>query len=142
MTEGLGASIAAKIRGSVAPCSAAIRGPWMATVAADAAGSVELRVEGHPRGAPVSLRVTQGDAAPVKAEPAVGLPDAWPALCEEAGAGQSGAKAPSRSERRELSSCLHWNDLWPGVAPPPGRDAVRAELERRGFHPDPARSGD
>lgn len=111
-------------------------------VAADVAGSVELRVEGHSRGAPVSLKVAQGDAAPRKAEPAVGLPDAWPALCEEVGAGKTGGKAPSRSERRELSSCLHWNDLWPGVAPPPSRDAVRAELERRGFHPDPSRSGD
>lgn len=112
-------------------------------VAADAAGSVELRVEGHPRRGPIALKVTQGEGAPVKVEPAVSLPEAWPALCEEVTAGKSAGQEPSRAARRELASCLHWSDLWPGVAPPPpSRDAVRAELERRGFHPDPARSGD
>jgi hypothetical protein len=112
-------------------------------VAADAAGSVELRVEGHPRRGPIGLQVTQGEGAPVKVEPAVSLPDAWPALCEEVTAGKAAGHEPSRAARRELASCLHWADLWPGVAaPPPSRDAVRAELERRGFHPDPARSGD
>jgi hypothetical protein len=112
-------------------------------VAAGAAGSVELRVEGHPRRGPVALKVAQGEGAPVNVEPAVSLPEAWPALCEEVIAGKYAGREPSRAARRELSSCLHWGDLWPGMAPPlPSRDAVRAELERSGFHPDPARSGD
>ena len=112
-------------------------------VAADAAGSVELRVEGHPRRGPIALKVTQGEGPPVRVEPAISLPEAWPALCEEVVAGKSAGQEPSRAARRELSACLHWGDLWPGVAaPPPSRDAVRAELERRGFHPAPARSGD
>jgi hypothetical protein len=110
-------------------------------VAPDAAGLVDLRVETRPRGGPVSLRVTQGDAELVRTEPAIGQPDAWPWLCEEATAGQPAGKRPSRSARGELGSCLRWADLWPGVDAPPSRDAVRAELERQGFRPDPARSG-
>ncbi|HYL05997.1 MAG TPA: hypothetical protein VE075_08145 [Thermoanaerobaculia bacterium] len=107
-------------------------------VAPDAAGRVDLRFETRPRGGPLSLRVTQGDAELARAEPAVGQPDAWPWLCEEVIAA---GKRPSWSAKSVLGSCVHWADLWPGVSQPPGRDAVRADLERRGFRPDPARDG-
>jgi hypothetical protein len=110
-------------------------------VAPGAAGLVDLRLETRPRGGPIALRVTQGDAELVRTEPAIGQPDAWPWLCEEVTAGQPAGKRPSRSARGELGSCLHWADLWPGVDAPPSRDAVRADLERQGFRPDPARSG-
>jgi hypothetical protein len=110
-------------------------------VAPDAAGRVELRCETRPRGGPLSLRVTQGDAELARAEPAIAQPDDWPRLCEEVTAGQPAGRRPSGSARGSLGSCLHWADLWPGVNAPPSRDAVRADLERRGFRPDPARDG-
>ncbi|MBV8201994.1 MAG: hypothetical protein JOZ15_15350, partial [Acidobacteria bacterium] len=108
-------------------------------VAPGAAGRVELRCERRERGGPVSLAVTQGDAEPVKAEPAIAQPDAWPWLCEELAAGRSADRR--QSAKAENGSCLHWGDLWPGVEAPPSREAVRAGLERQGFRPDPARSG-
>jgi hypothetical protein len=123
-----------------------------------AAGRVELRCETRPRGGPLRLRVTQGDAeaAAAFAEPAVGQPDSWPALCDDL-AGKAGAagalpaagkgddpssRQAARPARRGLASCLRWADLWPGVPAPPSRDAVRADLERRGFRPDPARTAE
>lgn len=106
-------------------------------IAPDAAGAVELRCETRLRGGPLTLRVTQGDAELARAEPAIAPPDAWPWLCEELTAGQAGAKGSRLSSlggsRSRQSSCLHWADLWPGMEAPPSRDAVRAELERRGF---------
>ncbi|HEV3455570.1 MAG TPA: hypothetical protein VHG32_03380 [Thermoanaerobaculia bacterium] len=110
-------------------------------VAPDAAGRVELRCETRPRGGPLSLRVTQGDVELARAEPAIAQPDDWPRLCEEVTAGQPAGRRPPGSARGNLGSCLHWADLWPGVTAPPSRDAVRADLERRGFRPDPARDG-
>jgi hypothetical protein len=115
-------------------------------IAPDAAGTVELRCETRLRGGPLTLRLTQGDAELARAEPAIAQPDAWPWLCEEVTAGQAAGKGTwlwSRSSlsslggsRSRLSSCLHWTDLWPGMEAPPSRDAVRAELERRGFRSD------
>lgn len=112
-------------------------------IAPDAAGTVELRCETRLRGGPLTLRVTQGDAELARAEPAIAQPDAWPWLCEEVTAGQAGGKgtwlrsrsslSPLGGSRSKLSSCLHWADLWPGAEAPPSRDAVRADLERRGF---------
>lgn len=109
-------------------------------IAPDAAGTVELRCETRLRGGPLTLRLTQGDAELARAEPAIAQPDAWPWLCEEVTAGQAAGKGTwlrSRSSLggsgSRLSSCLHWTDLWPGMEAPPSRDAVRAELERRGF---------
>jgi hypothetical protein len=107
-----------------------------------AAGRVELRCETGQRGGPLRLRVTQGDAEVAKATPAAPEPDAWPPLCEEAAAGRSAGRRASGSAGREPASCLRWTDLWPGVPAAPSRDAVRAELERHDFHPDPARAGD
>ena len=109
-------------------------------IAPDAAGRVELRCETRQRGGPISLRVIQGDADLVMEAPAIAQPDAWPWLCEEVTAGRPTGKRLSLSAKSELGSCLHWADLWPGVEAPPTRDAVRADLERRGFRPDPARS--
>jgi hypothetical protein len=111
-------------------------------LAPDAAGRVELRCEPGQRGGPLRLRVTQGDADVAKTQPAIGEPDAWPLLCEEAAAGRAAGRRAAAAGGREPASCLHWADLWPGVQAPPGRDAVRAELERHDFRPDPARSGD
>lgn len=111
-------------------------------LAPDAAGRVELRCETGQRGGPLRLRVTQGDAEVAKATPAAPEPDAWPPLCEELAAGRSAGRRASGSAGREPASCLRWADLWPGVPAAPSRDAVRAELERQDFHPDPARSGD
>jgi hypothetical protein len=108
----------------------------------DAAGRVELRCEAGQRGGPLRLRVTQGDADVARTEPAIGEQDRWPPLCEEAAAGRSAGKRAAASARREPASCLRWAELWPGVPAAPSRDAVRAELERHGFHPDPARSGE
>ncbi|HXO27342.1 MAG TPA: hypothetical protein VOA80_08370 [Thermoanaerobaculia bacterium] len=115
-------------------------------IAPDAAGAVELRCETRLRGGPLTLRVTQGDAELAREEPAIAPPDAWPCLCEELTAGQAagkGARLSSPSSpsslggsRSKLSSCLHWADLWPGMEAPPSRDAVRADLERRGFRSD------
>jgi hypothetical protein len=109
-------------------------------IAPDAAGTVELRCETRLRGGPLTLRVTQGDAELARAEPAIAPPDAWPWLCEEITAGQARGKGTRLSalsslsgSRSKLSSCLHWADLWPGTEAPPSRDAVRADLERRGF---------
>jgi len=112
-------------------------------IAPDAAGTVELRCETRLHGGPLTLRVTQGDAELARAEPAIAQPDAWPWLCEEVAAGQAAGKgtwlrsrsslSPLGGSRSKLSSCLHWADLWPGTEAPPSRDAVRADLERRGF---------
>jgi hypothetical protein len=106
-------------------------------IAPDAAGAVELRCEARLRGGPLTLRVTQGDAELARAEPAIAPPDAWPWLCEELTAGQAAGKGSRLSSlsgsRSKQSSCLHWADLWPGMEAPPSRDAVRADLERRGF---------
>jgi len=120
--------------------------------APDAAGAVELRCETRLRGGPLTLRVTQGDAELARAEPTMAPPDAWPWLCEELTAGQAAGKgarlssptspsspsslSPLGGSRSKLSSCLHWADLWPGMEAPPSRDAVRADLERRGFRSD------
>jgi hypothetical protein len=116
--------------------------PLAFEISPGAAGRLELRCETRARGGPIALRVTQSDSDVVKTEPAIGQPEAWPALCDEITAGQTAGKGSPRSARRELSSCLRWADLWPGVPAPPSRDTVRADLERRGFRPDPARSGE
>jgi hypothetical protein len=116
--------------------------PLAFEIAPGAAGRVELRCETRVGGGPISLRVTQGDAEVAKATPAIGQPDAWPALCDEANAARRAGKGPAAPARREPSSCLRWADLWTGVPAAPSRDAVRADLERRGFRPDPARSGE
>jgi hypothetical protein len=116
--------------------------PLAIEIAPGAAGRVELRCETRVGGGPISLRVTQGDSEVAKAAPAIGQPDAWPALCDEARAALRAGKGPSAPARREPSSCLRWADLWAGVAAAPSRDAVRADLERRGFRPDPSRSGE
>jgi hypothetical protein len=109
-------------------------------IAPDAAGAVELRCETRLRGGPLTLRVTQGDAELARAEPAIAPPDAWPWLCEDLTAGQAAGKgsrlsslSPLSGSRSKQGSCLHWADLWPGMEAPPSRDAVRADLERRGF---------
>ena len=109
-------------------------------LAPDAAGTVDLRCEARLRGGPLTLRVTQGDAAPARAEPAIAQPDAWPWLCEEVTAGQPHGKGSRPSSfsalsgsKSKLHSCLHWADLWPGMEAPPSRDAVRDDMERRGF---------
>lgn len=94
----------------------------------DLPGKVDLQVEVRTRGGPISLRVIQGDAEVLKAQPSVPLPEHWPPLCEEV----PGQRDP----------CLHWADLWPGVPAPPSREEVRADLERHNFRPEPAHAAE
>jgi hypothetical protein len=111
-------------------------------LASATAGKVEIRCEVRRHGGPISIRLTQGDRQVLKTQPRIGQPETWPALCEEVTPNDTSGKDPTWSSQRALARCLHWPDLWPGLPPPPTRDAVRADLERQSYHPGPAGSGD
>jgi hypothetical protein len=93
----------------------------------DTPGQVEIVLEVHPRGGPVTLQIRQGDSAEAKEQPSLPLPENWQPLCEE---------VPGQRE-----PCLHWSDLWPNVPTVPSREAVREQLERAHFRPLPAQPG-
>jgi hypothetical protein len=67
--------------------------------------------------------------------PLSGPPDDWPPLCEEIEtAYEEGEKIPKRVQK-QLDRCVRWDSLWPGLTGIPGRDEVRALLERVDFRP-------
>ena len=99
---------------------------------AGAPAQVELRFGErsfrHP--GPVAMRVEQDHKEISRLEPAGTNPERWPALCEDVAASlPAGSELPGTA-RRDLERCLHWPDLWPGIAAVPSRAAVRAESDR------------
>jgi len=67
--------------------------------------------------------------------PLSGPPGDWPPLCEEIeSAYEDGNKIPKR-DRKQLDRCVRWDSLWPGLTDIPGRDEVRALLERFDYRP-------
>jgi hypothetical protein len=82
---------------------------------------------------PVSLVVKEDGSEASHLEPAGRDSETWPALCEDVSANLPAGKMP-RAARRELDHCLHWADLWPGVAGLPSRAEVMADIERHA-HP-------
>ncbi|MEM9593717.1 MAG: hypothetical protein AAGD06_05615 [Acidobacteriota bacterium] len=82
---------------------------------------------------PLSFRFEQGAKIDVD-EDRGGTPDGWPELCETIETMLDGE--PSRSERRRLSKCVRWGDLWPDLDVPP-RDEVREALARFDYRPVP-----
>jgi len=49
----------------------------------------------------------------------------WPALCEDIEASVPSGQAATGWVERQLSRCVRWSDLWPGVEPLPSREEVR-----------------
>jgi hypothetical protein len=84
---------------------------------------------------PVAVGLDRDGKEVARLEPAVADPETWPALCEDVPAAvPAGVELPGPA-RRELASCVHWPDLWPGIAAVPSRDEVRAEIARLGSPP-------
>ena len=63
--------------------------------------------------------------------------DDWPYLCDDLELAYPDGKKMPRSVRRQMETCLHWAELWPGVDGVGSRAAVLEDMARFDFHPVP-----
>jgi len=60
-------------------------------------------------------------------------PSKWPKLCEEIETQLTEKQKAGKAGRKALRGCARWDALWEGVDDVPGREAVREEMQTRGF---------